>query len=74
MLIWLLCYVLWSRTDTKCLHSQVKLLIKLAAAKVAGEASGSKVLSDLIGELEDPAISSELRFKINQNHSDIGSG
>lgn len=52
----------------------MKLLIKLAAAKVSGEASGSKVLSDLIADLEDPAISSELRFKIDQSHPDIGSG
>lgn len=55
-------------------YLMVKLLIKLAAAKVSGEASGSKVLSDLIADLEDPTISSELRFKIDQSHPDIGSG
>lgn len=53
---------------------QVELLIKLAAAKAAGEGSGSKVLSDLIGELTDPEVSSELRFKIDQSHPDIGAG
>jgi hypothetical protein len=50
----------------------VKLLNKLATAKVSGEGSGSKVLSDLIADLEDPAVSSELRFKIDQAHADIG--
>jgi phosphomannomutase len=54
-------------------YLMVKLLIKLAAAKVAGETSGSQVLSDLIADLEDPAISSEIRFKINQSHADVGS-
>lgn len=53
-------------------YLMVKLLIKLAAAKVSGEGSGSKVLSDLIADLEDPAVSSELRFKIDQAHADIG--
>ncbi|KAG0555549.1 hypothetical protein KC19_12G176900 [Ceratodon purpureus] len=54
-------------------YLMVKLLIKLAAAKASGEGSGSKVLSDLIADLDDPAISSELRFKIDQSHPDIGS-
>lgn len=62
------------RFTDSLLNLQVKLLIKLAAAKVSGEGSGSKVLSDLIADLEDPAISSELRFKIDQSHADIGSG
>ncbi len=53
---------------------QVKLLIKLAAAKASGEGHGSQVLSDLIGELKEADITTELRFKIDQSHPDIGAG
>jgi hypothetical protein len=52
----------------------VKLLIKLAAAKASGEGHGSQVLSDLIGELKEADIATELRFKIDQSHPDIGAG
>ncbi|BBN08392.1 hypothetical protein MPTK1_4g11210 [Marchantia polymorpha subsp. ruderalis] len=55
-------------------YTMVKLLIKLAAAKVSGEGSGSEVLSNLIGELKEADFASELRFKINQEHPDLGSG
>lgn len=49
----------------------MKLLIKLASGKVAGQNTGSKVLTDLIQELEEPEVSVELRFKIDQNHPDL---
>ncbi|KAL2630115.1 hypothetical protein R1flu_014801 [Riccia fluitans] len=55
-------------------YTMVKLLIKLAAAKAAGEGKGSEVLSNLIGELKEADFASELRFKINQDHPDLGSG
>jgi phosphomannomutase len=55
-------------------YLMVKLLIKLAAAKASGEGHGSQVLSDLIGELKEADITTELRFKIDQSHPDIGAG
>lgn len=50
----------------------MKLLVKLAAAKAAGEGTGSKVLTDLIQELEEAEVSVEMRLKIDQNHPDLG--
>lgn len=55
-------------------YLMVKLLIKLAAAKAAGEGKGSEALSNLIGELTEAEIASEVRFKIDQNHPDLGTG
>eukprot|EP00250_Pteridium_aquilinum_P008047 c17626_g1_i1 orf=69-1961(-) len=55
-------------------YLMVKLLVKLAAAKAAGEGKGSKVLTDLIQELEEPKVSLELRLKIDQSHPDLGAG
>ncbi|KAL5990638.1 hypothetical protein ACLOJK_011541 [Asimina triloba] len=56
------------------LRCQVKLLNKLASARASGGGSGSKVLTDLVDGLEEPAIAVELRFKIDQNHADISGG
>lgn len=50
---------------------QVKLLNKLASARASGLGSGSKVLTDLVEGLEEPAIAVELRLKIDQNHPDL---
>ncbi|KAH7276589.1 hypothetical protein KP509_39G013100 [Ceratopteris richardii] len=55
-------------------YLMVKLLIKMAAAKAAGEGIGSKVLTDLIQDLQEAEVSAEIRLKIDQNHSDLGSG
>ncbi|CAM6107265.1 unnamed protein product [Calypogeia fissa] len=55
-------------------YLMVKLLIKLAAAKTAGEGKGSEALSNLIGELKEAEIASELRFKIDQKHPDLCTG
>lgn len=53
---------------------QVKLLNKLASARASGLGVGSKVLTDLVEGLEEPAIAVELRLKINQTHSDLKGG
>ncbi|KAJ7544774.1 hypothetical protein O6H91_09G092700 [Diphasiastrum complanatum] len=53
-------------------YLMVKLLIKLAAAKVAGETKGSSVLSNLIGELKEAEFATELRLKIDESHPDVG--
>ncbi|KAA3481653.1 putative phosphoribomutase isoform X1 [Gossypium australe] len=42
-----------------------------SAARASGKGVGSKVLTDLIEGLEEPAIAVELRIKINQNHPDL---
>lgn len=55
-------------------YLMVKLLVKLAAAKAGGKGIGSKVLTDLIQELEEAEVALELRFKIDQNHPDLGGG
>lgn len=55
-------------------YLMVKLLIKLAAASTAGEGKGSKVLTSLIEELTEAAVSDEVRFKIDQGHPDIPAG
>ncbi|XP_039067331.1 phosphoglucomutase-like isoform X2 [Hibiscus syriacus] len=52
-------------------YLMVKLLNKLASAKASGRGDGSKVLTDLVEGLEEPAIAVELRLKINQSHPDI---
>lgn len=55
-------------------YLMVNLLIKLAAAKKAGEGVGSTVLTNLIKELEEAKIAIEVRFKIDQDHPDLGGG
>ncbi|WOL09616.1 hypothetical protein Cni_G18369 [Canna indica] len=55
-------------------YLMVKLLNKLASAKASGSSSGSKVLTDLVEGLEEPAVAVELRLKIDQNHSDLKGG
>ncbi|CAE6106540.1 unnamed protein product [Arabidopsis arenosa] len=52
-------------------YLMVKILNKLAAARAAGEGSGSKVLTDLVEGLEEPKVALELRLKIDKNHSDL---
>lgn len=53
---------------------QVKVLNKLASARASGMGGGSKVLTDIIEELQEPAFAVELRLKINQNHPDLKGG
>nr|WHU50361.1 phosphoglucomutase 1 [Coleus scutellarioides] len=55
-------------------YLMVKLLNKLASAKVSGVGKGSKVLTDMVDGLEEPAFSVELRLKIDQNHEDLRGG
>ncbi|KAK7379755.1 hypothetical protein VNO78_34273 [Psophocarpus tetragonolobus] len=55
-------------------YLMVKTLNKLAAARASGKDGGSKVLTDLIDGLEEPAVAVELRLKINQNHPDLKGG
>ncbi|XP_010420479.1 PREDICTED: uncharacterized protein LOC104706050 isoform X1 [Camelina sativa] len=52
-------------------YLMVKLLNKLAAARAAGQGSGSKVLTDLVEGLEEPRVALELRLKIDKNHPDL---
>ncbi|XP_010253694.1 PREDICTED: uncharacterized protein LOC104594867 isoform X2 [Nelumbo nucifera] len=52
----------------------VKLLNKLASARALGTSGGSKVLTDLVEGLEEPAVAVELRLKIDQNHVDMKGG
>ncbi|XP_058094477.1 uncharacterized protein LOC131240343 isoform X2 [Magnolia sinica] len=55
-------------------YLMVKLLNKLASARASGMDTGSKVLTDLVEGLEEPAVAMELRIKIDQNHPDINGG
>ncbi|KAL8538593.1 hypothetical protein ACS0TY_000565 [Phlomoides rotata] len=55
-------------------YLMVKLLNKLASAKASGVGKGSKVLTDLVDGLEEPAFAVELRLKIDQNHEDLKGG
>ncbi|KAM6599055.1 hypothetical protein CsatA_018664 [Cannabis sativa] len=55
-------------------YLMVKILNKLASARAAGQGIGSKVLTDLVEGLEEPAVAVELRLKINQNHPDLKGG
>ncbi|XP_043706677.1 phosphoglucomutase-like isoform X2 [Telopea speciosissima] len=52
-------------------YLMVKLLNKLASARVSGTGNGSKVLTDLVEGLEEAAFADEIRLKIDQNHSDL---
>jgi hypothetical protein len=53
---------------------QVKILNKLASARASGRGGGSKVLTDMVQGLQEPAVAVELRLKINQNHPDLKGG
>ncbi|XP_057463488.1 LOW QUALITY PROTEIN: uncharacterized protein LOC130753444 [Actinidia eriantha] len=55
-------------------YLMVKLLNKLASARASGVGGGSKVLTDLVEGLEEPAVAIELRLKIDQSHSDLKGG
>ncbi|GLT88860.1 hypothetical protein SLE2022_068690 [Rubroshorea leprosula] len=55
-------------------YLMVKLLNKLASARASGRSDGSKVLTDLVEGLEEPAVAVELRLKINQSHPDLNGG
>nr|KYP53087.1 Phosphomannomutase/phosphoglucomutase [Cajanus cajan] len=55
-------------------YLMVKILNKLASARASGKGGGSKVLTDLIEGLQEPALSVELRLKISQNHPDLKGG
>jgi ABC-type microcin C transport system permease subunit YejE len=59
---------------TRWQYLQVKILNKLAAARASGMGGGSKVLTDLVQGLQEPAVAVELRLKINQNHPDLKGG
>ncbi|GJW73471.1 phosphoglucosamine mutase family protein [Tanacetum coccineum] len=61
------------RLDDGCI-SMVKLLNKLASARASSQTGGSKVLTDLVEELQEPAVAVELRLKIDQNHADPKGG
>ncbi|KAI4346331.1 hypothetical protein L6164_007238 [Bauhinia variegata] len=55
-------------------YLMVKILNKLASTRTSGISGGSKVLTNLIEGLEEPAFAVELRLKINQNHPDLKGG
>ncbi|XP_061347015.1 uncharacterized protein LOC133292608 isoform X1 [Gastrolobium bilobum] len=55
-------------------YLMVKILNKLASARALGMGGGSKVLTNLIEGLQEPAFAVELRLKINQNHPDLKGG
>ncbi|XP_052624620.1 uncharacterized protein LOC111882541 isoform X2 [Lactuca sativa] len=55
-------------------YLMVKLLNKLASARASGQTGGSKVLTDLVEELQEPGVAVELRLKIDQNHADLKGG
>ncbi|ESW15700.1 hypothetical protein PHAVU_007G094900 [Phaseolus vulgaris] len=55
-------------------YLMVKILNKLASARASGKGGGSKVLTDLIEGLQEPAFAIELRLKINQFHPDLKEG
>ncbi|KAL8159850.1 hypothetical protein V2J09_001387 [Rumex salicifolius] len=55
-------------------YTMVKLLNKLASARASGVTGGSKVLTDLVGGLEEPNVAVELRLKIDSSHADLNGG
>ncbi|KAI3849720.1 hypothetical protein MKW98_026634 [Papaver atlanticum] len=55
-------------------YLMVKVLNKLASARASGSVGGSKVITDLVEGLEEPGLSIELRFKIDQSHADLKGG
>lgn len=60
--------------DMGVLFLQVKLLNKLAAARILNPNVGSKVLTDLVEGLEEASVTVEIRLKIDQNHADLKGG
>lgn len=69
-----LCLIISVFSLTLWQYLQVKILNKLAAARASGMGGGSKVLTDLVQGLQEPAVAVELRLKINQNHPDLRGG
>ncbi|EXC48062.1 hypothetical protein L484_001565 [Morus notabilis] len=55
-------------------YLMVKILNKLASTRASGQGHGSKVLTDLVDGLEEPAVAVELRLKIDQNNPDLKGG
>ncbi|KAJ9684613.1 hypothetical protein PVL29_016869 [Vitis rotundifolia] len=55
-------------------YLMVKLLNKLASARASGIGGGSKVLTDLVEDLQEPAVAVELRLKIDKSHEDLKGG
>uniref|UniRef100_A0A0E0A6V3 phosphoglucomutase (alpha-D-glucose-1,6-bisphosphate-dependent) n=1 Tax=Oryza glumipatula TaxID=40148 RepID=A0A0E0A6V3_9ORYZ len=55
-------------------YLMVKLLNKLAAARILNPNVGSKVLTDLVEGLEEASVTVEIRLKIDQNHADLKGG
>uniref|UniRef100_J3MKG9 phosphoglucomutase (alpha-D-glucose-1,6-bisphosphate-dependent) n=2 Tax=Oryza brachyantha TaxID=4533 RepID=J3MKG9_ORYBR len=55
-------------------YLMVKLLNKLAAARLLNPNAGSKVLTDLVEGLEEASVAVEIRLKIDQNHADLKGG
>lgn len=55
-------------------YLMVKLLNKLASARISGIAGGSEVLTNMIEGLQEAAVGVELRLKINQEHADLNGG
>uniref|UniRef100_A0A0D9WYE1 phosphoglucomutase (alpha-D-glucose-1,6-bisphosphate-dependent) n=1 Tax=Leersia perrieri TaxID=77586 RepID=A0A0D9WYE1_9ORYZ len=55
-------------------YLMVKLLNKLAAARILNRNVGSKVLTDLVEGLEEAPVTVEIRLKIDQNHADLKGG
>lgn len=53
-------------------YLMVKILNKLASTRAS--ISGSKVLTDLIEGLEEPAVALEVRLRIDQKHEDLQEG
>lgn len=67
--------LLWAYpNDMGVLFPQVKLLNKLAAARILNPNVGSKVLTDLVEGLEEASVTVEIRLKIDQNHADLKGG
>ncbi|KAF0900896.1 hypothetical protein E2562_036715 [Oryza meyeriana var. granulata] len=55
-------------------YLMVKLLNKLAAARILNPNVGSKVLTDLVEGLEEASVTVDIRLKIDQNHADLKGG
>ncbi|KAI7980513.1 Serine/threonine-protein phosphatase PP1 isozyme 2 [Camellia lanceoleosa] len=55
-------------------YLMVKLLNKLASTRASGVGGGSKVLTDLVDSLEEPAVTIEFRLTIDQSHPDLKGG
>ncbi|KAG8080734.1 hypothetical protein GUJ93_ZPchr0007g4223 [Zizania palustris] len=55
-------------------YLMVKLLNKLAAARILNPNAGSKILTDLVEGLEEAAVTVEIRLKLDQNHADLKGG